>query len=107
MTTTWQILDTKRQLTDGLVIKIICACTVQLGNCIDRKIEEVTLEGDSSSPDFQPFQSLTPNTLIEWAKTTLGTQQVAAIEKQVQDSVTALKAAKDAETVVSGLPWLN
>jgi len=56
MTTTWQILDTKRQLTDGLVVKVVCVCTAQLDSFVSRKIQEIPLEGDSSSSDFQPFQ---------------------------------------------------
>lgn len=107
MTTTWQIFDTKRQLTDGLVVAIFYACTAQLGDCVDRVVGEIPVEGDSTSPDFRPFESLTQEILLEWAKTALGVEEVASIEQRLQDSVVSQKAAKDAETAVNGLPWMN
>lgn len=107
MTTTWQIFDTKRQLTDGLVVAIFYACTAQLEDYIDRAVGEILVEGDPASPDFIPFKSLTQDILLEWVKTALGVEEVASIEQRLQGSVVSQKAAKDAETIVNGLPWMN
>jgi hypothetical protein len=105
MTTTWQILDTKSQIANGLITKVVYGCTVQLENDIDRKIGEVTLTGDASASNFIPFTSLTEKTVIGWVKTTLGGTEVIAIETEIEDRISARKIARDAETEKSGLPW--
>ncbi len=105
MTTTWQILDTKSQIANGLITKVVYGCMVQLENDMDRKIGEVTLTGDASASNFIPFTSLTEEILIGWVKTTLGGTAVVAIETEVEDRISARKAARDVETEKSGLPW--
>jgi hypothetical protein len=105
MTTTWQILNSKRQKTNGLITKISYRCLVQLDNNIARKIGELELTGDPSSSDFIPYENLTEETLIEWVQSSLGSTEVTAIETALQNNVTALKEAKDAETELNGLPW--
>ena len=105
MTTTWQILDSKRQKINGLITKITYRCLVQLDNNIDIKVGELEFTGDSSSPDFIPYENLTEETLIGWVQSSLGNTEVTAIETALQNSVTARKAEKDAETESNGLPW--
>lgn len=105
MTTNWQIFDVKRQTADGVVIEVVYGCTVLLDNFIDRTIGEQTFTGNPSEPGFVPYESLTEAIVVGWVQTTLGAEAVAATETALQNSVTAQKAAKDAETVVSGLPW--
>jgi hypothetical protein len=105
MTTNWQIFDVKRQTADGVVIKVTYGCTVQLDNFIDRTIGEQTFNGDPSIPGFVPYENLTEAIVLGWVQTTLGAVAVAATETSLQNNVTAQKTAKEAETVVSGLPW--
>lgn len=105
MTTNWQIFDIKRQTTDGVVIQVTYGCTVQLENFVDRTIGEQTLSGNPSAPGFVPYEDLTEEIVLGWVQTTLGVEAVAATEVALQNNVTAQKAAKDAEIVVSGLPW--
>lgn len=105
MTTNWQIFDVKRQTADGVVIKVTYGCTVQLDNFIDRTIGEQTFNGDPSTPGFVPYENLTEAIVLGWVQTTLGAEAVTATETSLQNNVTAQKAAKDAETVKSGLPW--
>jgi hypothetical protein len=105
MTTNWQIFDVKRQTADGVVIKVVYGCTVQLENYIDRTIGEQTFTGNPSTPGFVPYEDLTEEIVLGWVQTTLGAVAVTATETSLQNNVTAQKTAKEAETVKSGLPW--
>jgi len=105
MTTTWSIFDTNYQKEDGVIIKVVYGCTVQLENFIDRTIAELELTGDASVEGFIPYVNLSEEVILQWVKSSLGQEQVTAIETSLQNNVTAQKAAKQAETVVSGLPW--
>lgn len=105
MTTNWQIFDTRYQAADGLIVKVVYGCTVQLENFIDRTIKDLDLTGDPTAEGFVAYPDLTEATILGWVQTILGAEQVTAIETALQDSVTAQKAAKDAEAVKSGLPW--
>lgn len=107
MTTNWQIFDTKYQTEDGLIIKVTYACTVQLENYIDRTIGELDLTGDASVEGFVPYANLREEIIVGWVKSLLGTSRVTEIETTLQNNVNAQKAAKEAETVKSGLPWRN
>lgn len=101
MTTSWQIFDTKYQIADGLITKVVYGCTVQLENSIDRTIGELELTGTSTIQ----YADLTEETILGWVKTSLGAETVTSIETTLQNNVTAQQAAKDAETEKSGLPW--
>jgi len=107
MTTTWNIFDTQSQIADGVITRVTYGCTVQLDNCIDRTINNLDLVGDPSSEGFVSYKNLTEETILQWVKSSIGQEQVTAIETSLQNSVTAQKAAKDAETVTNGLPWRN
>jgi hypothetical protein len=107
MTTTWQIHNTKRRLSDGLVLEVAYGCTAELENFIDRKVGKLQLTGDPSVPGFIPYENLTQEVIIGWVKASLGDSQVAAIETGVQNNVTAQKTAKDNITEVNGLPWIQ
>lgn len=103
MITTWKIFDTQYQAADGLITKVVYGCTVQLENYIDRSIGELELTGTVTIP----YADLTEETILGWVQTSLGSETVTAIEVNLQNSVTAQKAAKEAEAVKSGLPWIN
>jgi len=105
MTTTWQIFDTKYQKTDGLIINITYACTVQLDSFIDRTMGELEVTGDPSKEGFIPYANLNEQIILGWVKSSLGQAKVTEIETALQDSVTAQKTAKEAEEVQNGLPW--
>lgn len=105
MTTTWEIFDVKRQIADGLVVRVSYVCTARLGNSIEREVGNISLTGDISSSDFIPFSELTQEEVVRWVKASLGETVVDDIETAVQQSVVAREAAKAAETLVSGFPW--
>jgi hypothetical protein len=106
MTIIWQILDTKRKIEDGLIVEVVYSCIANLDGEISRKIGSIYLTGDSTAPDFVPFNTLTESTIVTWVKNSLGEVAVTEIEDTLQANVEAQKAAKDAETEKNGLPWL-
>ena len=106
MTTTWQILDTKRRISDGLIIEVMYGCIARAGGEIDRKIGTVELTGDSTSPDFKPFNTLTEEIIITWVKDLLGDTEVTNIENTLKNTVQTRIADKEAQTEKNGLPWI-
>jgi len=106
MATSWQILNTERQSANGLVVEVTYACTAQLNNQFDRRIDRVELTGDPSEPGFIPYENLTQDIVVNWVKEVLGSTEVSSIENTLESSVIAKQAAVDAQTVESGLPWL-
>ena len=105
MTTTWEILDTKSQIANGVVTKVIYGCTVKSENNMDRKMGEITLTGNTTDPNFVPFENLTKETVIGWVKTSLGETEVTSIETELQNRLIDRQAAIDSLTEKSGLPW--
>jgi len=106
MTTTWQIFDTKYTVSTGLITRITYGCTVQTLDVIERKVAELEVTGDISSPEFTPYGNLTEEIIINWVKAYLTEEGVLAIETELQDKATARQQAKQAETEKNGLPWL-
>jgi hypothetical protein len=105
MTTTWQIIDTTSRKSDGLITKVLYECRLKSEDDRVSSIGEITLTGDSTLSDFIPFSDLTEQTVIEWIKSSLGEDQVTAIETKLQNRISTRKAAKEAETEQKGLPW--
>jgi hypothetical protein len=106
MTTTWNIFDTKRRKSDGVIIKIVYGCTVQQDNYLDRTIAELNITGDASAEGFISYTNLTQDVILNWVKSSIGPQRVLAIETSLRNNVTAQKAAAEAEIIVNGLPWM-
>ena len=106
MTTTWKIIDLKSQIADGLVTKVIYECRAQLDDIIARKIDELALAGDPTKPNYIPFAQLLEEDVLRWVAASLGRAQITTIETELQDTVTARKAERDAIAEQSGIPWI-
>ena len=106
MKTTWKIIDLKSQIADGLVTKVIYECRVRLDDIVARKVDEMALAGDPTKPNYIPFAELQEQNVLAWITVSLGQVQIARIEKELQDNVTARKAEKDAIVEQSGIPWI-
>lgn len=106
MKTTWKIIDLKSQIADGLVTKVLYECIVRLDDIVARKIEEMALAGDPTKPNYIPFAELLEEDVLRWITASLGQAQMTRIETELQDTVTARKAEKDAITEKSGIPWI-
>ena len=99
MTTTWQILDTKRQVETGVIKKVTYQCTAQDGDKIFKKIGHAVLQDISPSlPEFIPFTELIEETVVTWVKAALGTEKTALIEDSTVNKLTLNKDNSE-------LPW--
>ena len=99
ITKTWEINTLERELADGYVKKVIYRV-----KGIDGKEEKARATGEVNleKPEtLVPYKDLTESTVLGWVKTKLGTEQVAAIEKSLEDQIALINTPVTAE----GKPW--
>lgn len=101
----WRIIEIERMLDNDMVIKVTYACNVSSPNFMDRKIGEITLEGDTSSEGFIPFEDLTEEIVITWVKNMLTESGVQDIENKVIDRLNVREDKLNNKTTEKGLPW--
>ena len=89
ITKTWQVNTMERDLSDGHVNKVIYRVKGMDGDTEkDRATGEVSFTKPSSLPsDFVAYEKLDEATVLGWVKTTLGTDEVTAIEKAIEDRI--------------------
>ena len=89
ITKTWQVNTMERDLSDGHVNKVIYRVKGMDGETEkDRATGEVNFTKPSSLPsDFVAYDKLDEATVLGWVKTTLGTDEVTAIEKAIEDNI--------------------
>lgn len=105
MEITWQILDTKRNILDGVVTQVKYGCIVEGEGEIERKTGTIALTGDPTAPGFVPFSELTAEVVLGWVKATLGDIEVTNFENKIKKILEARKEAKEHITEERGLPW--
>ena len=89
ITKTWQVNTMERDLSDGHVNKVIYRVKGMDGDTEkDRATGEVSFTKPSSLPsDFVAFDKLDEATVLGWVKTAIGADDVAAIEKTLEDNI--------------------
>ena len=101
---TWEVNTMERDISDGHVNRVIWRCKAV--NDSDnteapetRQTGSVTFTKPSSLPsDFVAYDSLSNSVCIEWVKTALGSDGVAAVEARID-------AALATPTTAVGTPW--
>ena len=103
ITKTWEINTLERDLSDGYVTKVIYRVKGLSGSEEKaRATGEVNFTKPSSLPsDFVAYDSLTSSTVLGWVSTTLGTDEVTAIETNLEAEVTEAITP----TTAAGVPW--
>ena len=98
ITKTWQVNTLQRELADGYVNKVIYRVKGTDGTYSTRATGEVDLEKPET---LIPYKDLTEETVIGWVKAKLGADQVASIEKAIEDNIALQK------TPIHGVgtPW--
>ena len=99
ITKKWEVNTLERELADGYVKKVIYRV-----KGIDGSEEKVTATGqvDLEKPKtLIPYKDLTEAQVIGWVKTKLGTDEVAAIEKSLEDEIKLINTPVTAK----GNPW--
>ena len=99
ITKTWEVNTLKRELADGYVKKVV----YRIKGIEDGKEKvRVTGEVELLKPNqLIPYSDLTPDTVIGWVKTKLGTDEVTAIEKSIEDEIALINKPVTEE----GTPW--
>ena len=89
ITKTWQVNTMERDLSDGHVNKVIYRVIGKDGETEkDRATGEVSFTKPSSLPsDFVAYDKLDEATVLGWVKTSIGADDVAAIEKTLEDNI--------------------
>ena len=89
ITKTWQVNTMERDLSDGHVNKVIYRVIGKDGDTEkDRATGEVTFTKPESLPsDFVAYDKLDEATVLGWVKTAIGADDVAAIEKTLEDNI--------------------
>ena len=99
ITTTWEINTLEREVADGYVKKAIYRVKGMDGSEEKARFTgEVALEKPKT---LIPYKDLTESTVLGWIKTKLGTENVASIEKTLEDEITLINTPVEA----TGTPW--
>ena len=99
ITKTWEVNTLERELADGYVKKVIYRV-----KGIDGSQEKVRATGEVNleKPEtLVPYKDLTESIVLGWVKTKLGTDEVAAIEKSLEDEIALLNTP----VTSTGKPW--
>jgi len=91
ITKTWQVNTMERDLSDGHVNKVIYRVKgIDDSDSTekDRATGEVVFTKPDSLPsDFKAYDTLDEATVLGWVKTAIGTDEVTAIEKALEDNI--------------------
>ena len=98
ITKTWEINTLERDLSDGYVTKVIYRVK---GISDSEEKARATCEPSSLPSDFVAYDSLTSSTVLGWVSTSLGTDEVKAIETALEAEVTEAITP----TTAAGVPW--
>ena len=99
ITKTWEVNTLERELADGYVKKVIYRV-----KGIDGKEEKARATGEvelEKPETLIPYKDLTESTVLGWVKAKLGTDEVTAIEKYLEDEIALINTPVTAE----GKPW--
>ncbi len=99
ITKTWEVNTLERELADGYVKRVIYRV---VGKEDNKEKARATGEVELEKPEtLIPYKDLTESTVLGWVKAKLGTDEVARVEKWLEDEIALIKAPVTAE----GKPW--
>ena len=103
ITKTWEINTMERDISDGFVTKVIYRVKgISESEEKLRSTGEVRFTKPKSLPsEFIEFAKLDAATVIGWVKTALGSEEVTAIETNLEAQVNEIITP----TTASGVPW--
>jgi len=99
ITKTWEVNTLERELADGYVKRVIYRVK---GIEDDKEKARATGEVNLEKPEtLIPYEDLTEETVLGWVKTAVGTEQIASIEKSLEDQIALINSPVTA----TGKPW--
>jgi hypothetical protein len=97
-----QIVNAERQLPSGLITTLHWVATQTEDTFTASAYGSLGVPAkDPSDPTFIAFESLTEEQVKQWVITTMGEEQVAALQANLDGQIEAQKHP----TSASGLPW--
>ena len=99
ITKKWEVNTLTRELADGYVKEVIYRV-----KGLDGSEEKARATGsvELEKPEtLIPYKDLTESTVLGWVKTKLGTDEVAAIEKSLEDEIALINTP----VTEVGKPW--
>lgn len=107
MTTTWKIVQLKRNPSNGLVFEVTFIMNFELENETDRHVGSVELTGDPTSPSFIPYEELTEAIVLGWVKEELTQAKITEIETSAEARLEDRIEKKANPEFLIGTPWNN
>ena len=103
ITKTWEINTLERDLSDGYVTKVIYRVKgISDSEEKARRTGQIEFTKPESLPsEFIAYDSLTSSTVLGWVTAALGSEQVTAIETDLEAKVTEAITP----TTADGVPW--
>jgi hypothetical protein len=105
MTTTWKIVQLKRNPTNGLVFEVTFIMNFELEGETDRFVGSVELEGDPTSSTFVPYNELTEVIVLDWVKEELTQAKITEIETDMETRLEDRIEKKANPEFLTGTPW--
>ena len=99
ITKKWEVNTLERELADGYVKKVIFRVKGIDGS--EEKARETSSVDLERPKTLIPYNKLTESQVLEWVKAKLGSEEVARIEKKLEDVIALIKAP----TTELGKPW--
>ena len=99
ITKTWEVNTLERELADGYVKKVIYRV-----KGIDGEEEKLRATGEvelKRPETLIPYKDLTESKVLEWVKAALGTEEVARVEKWLEDEIALINTP----VIGTGKPW--
>ncbi len=99
ITKTWEVNTLERELADGYVKKVIYRV-----KGIDGSEEKLRATGEvelEKPETLIPYKDLTESKVLEWVKTKLGADEVARVEKWLEDEIALINTP----VTETGKPW--
>jgi hypothetical protein len=99
-----QIVNAERQLPSGLITTLHWVATQTEDTFTASAYGSLGVPAkDPSDPTFIPFDQLTEAEVKQWVITTMGEEQVAALQANLDGQINAARFP----TSASGLPWAS
>ena len=99
ITKTWEVNTLEREIADGYVKKVIYRV-----KGIDGSEEKARATGEvelEKPETLIPYKDLTESKVLEWVKAELGAEEVARVEKWLEDEIALINTP----VTSTGKPW--
>ena len=99
ITKTWEVNTLEREIADGYVKKVIYRV-----KGIDGSEEKLRATGEvelEKPETLIPYKDLTESKVLEWVKAELGAEEVARVEKWLEDEIALINTP----VTSTGKPW--